>query len=61
MGTGSRGLRKHGRDYRKPKHAHYNSSNRHFRNKLKRVLQSCGAEFAKKWQREYKPKVFLRK
>jgi hypothetical protein len=48
--------RKYGRAARKPKTARYNSSNRRFYNKLKRVRQSCGEKFAQDWARKYRPR-----
>ena len=46
--------RKIGRASRSPKNARYINSNRRFRNKLKRVKQSCGEAFAKAWERKYR-------
>jgi ribosomal protein L19E len=46
--------RKIGRAARKPKNARYINSNRRFRNKLKRVKQSCGEAFAVAWERKYR-------
>lgn len=48
------GSRKHGRHKRKPKAQRYVLYNRRFHNKLKRVRQSCGEEFALAWEKKYR-------
>lgn len=51
---GKKGDRKHGRCLRKPSKQRYLQQNRRFKNKLKRVRQSCGEEFAKEWRKKYR-------
>ncbi len=46
--------RKIGRAGRSPKSARYVNTNRRFRNKLKRVKQSCGEAFAETWAKKYR-------
>lgn len=46
---GSGGTKKYGREARRPSHQRYNSTRRRERNKMKRVLQSCGEKFAWEW------------
>lgn len=43
------GMRKFGRGARKPKNAKYTSNRQREKNKLKRVLQSCGENEAFRW------------
>ena len=45
--------RKYGRAARKPKNARYNAGNRRYHNKLKRVKQSCGEDFARDWVKKF--------
>ena len=46
---GGKKNRKYGRAARKPKTLRYKMSQQRERNKLKRILQSCGYVYAKEW------------
>lgn len=47
-----------GRKKRKPAQKQYVATNRRYRNKSKRILQSCGSEFLKEWQDKYRRRAY---
>ena len=47
---GKKGLRKHGRDGRKPCKIRYKNENRRYKNKLKKIRKSEGEEAVRRYQ-----------
>lgn len=58
---GGKRNRKFGRASRRPKKARYESRNQRERNKLKRILRSCGESFARQWAIDRRVESILNK
>ena len=58
---GGKKHRKFGRLSRRPKKARYELRKQRERNKLKRILRSCGESFARQWARDRRVETILDK